>query len=349
MSLQTIDNWQAITVHAWNGNKTKIAFCPNNTEVHIYTKSGNTYTRDTILTEHDSRVLGIDWAPNTNRLVTCSEDRNAYVWELTDGSWKPTLVILRINRAATCVKWSPDETKFAVSSGAKCVSVCYFEEENDWWVSKHIKKHKSTVTGVAWHPNSIFLATSSSDFKARIFSALVKGVDQRLEQSPFGNQLPFGQCLAEYTAMGWVHASAWSPSGNILAFVAHDSSIHFVDINSKNQQRIPLNNLPFRAVAFTDEGTVVAAGHDNNPMVFKNQGQWAFVKAIDGNRKREVKQQSSASAARSMFTNLTNVGQTKNETSLNTLHQNAISCVQVLSGNTVSTSGVDGKLVIWTL
>ena len=22
--------------------------------------------------------------------------------------WKPTLVILRINRAATCVKWSPD-------------------------------------------------------------------------------------------------------------------------------------------------------------------------------------------------------------------------------------------------
>lgn len=24
-----------------------------------------------------------------------------------DGNWKPTLVLLRINRAATCVKWSP--------------------------------------------------------------------------------------------------------------------------------------------------------------------------------------------------------------------------------------------------
>jgi actin related protein 2/3 complex subunit 1A/1B len=33
--------------------------------------------------------------------------------------WKPTLVLLRINRAATYVKWSPKEDKFAVASGAR--------------------------------------------------------------------------------------------------------------------------------------------------------------------------------------------------------------------------------------
>lgn len=43
------------------------------------------------------------------------------------------------------MKWSPDGKKFAVASGAKCVPVCYFEKEHDWWVSKMIKKHKSTV------------------------------------------------------------------------------------------------------------------------------------------------------------------------------------------------------------
>jgi hypothetical protein len=38
------------------------------------------------------------------------------------------------------------ETKFAVGSGARLISVCYFEEENDWWVAKHIKKPiRSTV------------------------------------------------------------------------------------------------------------------------------------------------------------------------------------------------------------
>lgn len=85
-----------------------------------------------MLDQHDLRVTGIDWAPKTNRIVTCSADRNAYVWSLVkeaDGisRWRHALVLLRINRAATCVKWSPMENKFAVGSGARLISVCYFE------------------------------------------------------------------------------------------------------------------------------------------------------------------------------------------------------------------------------
>jgi actin related protein 2/3 complex subunit 1A/1B len=45
-----------------------------------------------------------------------------------NGSWRHTLVLLRINRAATCVKWSPEENKFAVGSGARLISICYFEQ-----------------------------------------------------------------------------------------------------------------------------------------------------------------------------------------------------------------------------
>lgn len=40
------------------------------------------------------------------RVFDC-QDRNAYVWTLSGSEWKPALVILRINRAATMVKWSP--------------------------------------------------------------------------------------------------------------------------------------------------------------------------------------------------------------------------------------------------
>lgn len=82
---------------------------------------------------HHVSLAGIDWAPKSDRIVTCGADRNAYVWSQKDGVWKPTLVILRINRAATFVKWSPLENKFAVGSGARLISVCYFESENDWW------------------------------------------------------------------------------------------------------------------------------------------------------------------------------------------------------------------------
>lgn len=75
--------------------------------------------------QHDKHITSIDWAPNSNRIVTSAQDRNAYVWTQTPDPqtghmiWKPTLVLLRINRAATYVKWSPNEDKFAVASGAR--------------------------------------------------------------------------------------------------------------------------------------------------------------------------------------------------------------------------------------
>ncbi|KAK2154438.1 hypothetical protein LSH36_269g10037 [Paralvinella palmiformis] len=138
----------SITCHAWNADRTQIALSPGNHEVHIYQFVGGRWTKQHVLDEHAQNVTGIDWASNSNRIVTCSADRSAYVWTpQPDGKWKATMVILRINRAATCVKWSPLENKFAVGSGARLISVCYFDPDNDWWVSKHIKKPiRSTIT-----------------------------------------------------------------------------------------------------------------------------------------------------------------------------------------------------------
>ena len=112
--------------------------------------------------------------------MTCSQDRNAYVWTNEGGVWKPGLVLLRINRAATYVRWSPKEDKFAVASGARCIAICYFEEDNDWWASKHLKKPiRSTVLSLDWHPNNVLLAAGSADMKARVFSSFIKGLDKK--------------------------------------------------------------------------------------------------------------------------------------------------------------------------
>jgi len=43
-----------------------------------------------------SFFLGIDWAPKTNRIVTCGADRNAYVWQLKDGTWVQELVSIKL-------------------------------------------------------------------------------------------------------------------------------------------------------------------------------------------------------------------------------------------------------------
>merc|ERR1711962_1777665 len=163
-----------IDCHAWSGDRKQLALTRNSKEVKLYSSNGKSFEEDGKLDQHDLRVTGIDWAPKTNRIVTCSSDRNAYVWvKQDDGTWKHTLVLLRINRAATCVRWSPEENKFAVGSGAKIVSICYYETGMDWWVAKHIKKPlKSTVTSLDWHPNDVLLACIVSNSKFNTSSAL---------------------------------------------------------------------------------------------------------------------------------------------------------------------------------
>lgn len=216
-------------------------------------------------------------------------------------------------------------------------------------MSKHIKKHKSTVLSVAWHPSNLLIATGSSDFKARVFSAWVKGVDERPTNTPFGDKLPFGECLAEYDSNGWVHDVAWSPSGNRIAFVGHDSSVTFIDAPS-NQQRLTLSTLPFRSIAFLSENTVVAAGHDCNPAIFNAAGAgWTFTKFVDEATKAAA---AGGSSAMSMWQQKVDLGTTSNETTLPTKHQNAISNLQPVAGapgryTSFSTSAVDGKLVLW--
>jgi hypothetical protein len=46
------------------------------------------------------------------------------VWTLEGNRWKPTLVILRLQRAATFVQWSPKEDQFAVASGSFRIFSC---------------------------------------------------------------------------------------------------------------------------------------------------------------------------------------------------------------------------------
>lgn len=104
------------------------------------------------------------------------------------------------------MRWSPKEDKFAVGCGAKLISVCHFEEQNDWWLSKHIKKPiRSTVTTIDWHPNNILIAAGSTDFRTRIFSAYVREVDKGLsaeeKASTWGGKTETsGALIAEYAS-----------------------------------------------------------------------------------------------------------------------------------------------------
>lgn len=201
----------SITAHAWNADRSLIALCPNDPTIQIYKYASGEFTLVHTLNQHDAVVTSLAWGHKHNRILSCSQDRNAYVWRFEDNAWNPTLVLLRINRAATRCAWSPREDKFAVASGSKVVAVCYFDKDYDWWVSKHIKLHNSTVLDVSWHPNNVLIATACSDSHVRVISAFIKNTDTKedVTNDAFGTKLPFETLCTEIKSGGWVHAVNW--------------------------------------------------------------------------------------------------------------------------------------------
>lgn len=345
-----------ISCHSWNKDRTQIAISPNDHTVQIYQKVNNEWRRIHELTEHNGRITGIDWATNSERIVTCAVDRNAYVWTLRDGAWKPTLVLLRINRAATCVKWSPQENKIAVGSGSQTISICYFEKENDWWISKHIKKSiRSTILSLAWHPNNVLLAAGGCDFQCRVFSAYVKEIEDKPSPTLWGTKMPFGELLFERgKSGGWVHSVCFSPSGQYLAWVDHNSCVNVADsTQDKTVTELRTDKLPFLSLLFVNETRLVAAGHDCTPYLFSysGPGDIQIVSRI-GAQKQTSK---AAMSAMQHFRNLDKKATQEDDGSdTDTLHQNSISQLLALdregdSDFSFSSSGMDGSLVIWAM
>lgn len=347
---------EPVTCHAWNKDRTQIAVSLNSNEVKIYKKNGTKYECIHTLSEHTQRVTSIDWAPNSNKIVSCGTDRNAYVWTLNgNNTWKPSLVILRINRAATFVKWSPLENKFAVGSGARLVSVCYFEQENDWWVSKHIKKPiRSTVTCLDWHSNNILLATGSTDFKARVFSAYIKEIEDKPTATPWGKKMTFGILMAEFGQSsdgGWIHSVSFNKSGDLLAWVGHDSCVNIVNaVNEMKVTKLKTNFLPFLTVMWTGPQSLVTAGHDCELLLFRvdNSTNISFIKKLgEANKQTESKM-----SAMDMFRGMDKKASTAKDTTKSSVHQNSITCMSIHTGdkeNTtkLTTSGNDGLMVTW--
>ena len=282
---------------------------------------------------------------------------------------------MRINRAALDVKWSPDGKKFAVASGAKCVPVCHYEDDNDWWISKMVKKHKSTVLSVDWHPSSQMIVTGCCDFKCRIFSAFIHDLDEPNPSGLFGDLSDtFGELLAEFDAShGWVNAATWSPNGLRVAFAGQDSSISFVHFYAEEDeagetvineeeptvQTIKLETLPFHKLLFSDDDRLIAVGHEFNPNEFCCESDmWSLSRKLDDESKAGAaspeKKTSSFSAARNMFgkSAAKKGGSSRTAAKISTKHKACITGISSVSDvdqavTRFVTAGIDGQIRFW--
>lgn len=271
-----------ISAIAVSGDCSSIAVCPNSSDVYIYRNGATSWQKEAELLAHEQLVAALDWAPSSGLLVSCSYDRNAFVWQKLASGWERQLVIARLARAALCVAWCRNETKFAIGSGAKGVCVCQYDNENKWWACKHIKKkHSSSVLSVAWHPSSLLLATGSSDMKCRLFTAHLPGEDASRLNDSWCSTTGFGELLAEFeVAGGWVHDVAWAPAGDWLMACDHNSAVAFCKLNfdagkatptCEKRQLLQMSGPPLKRILAIHDNLLVAGGWSGTLQVFNKE------------------------------------------------------------------------------
>lgn len=139
-------------------------------------------------------------------------------------------------------------------------------------------------------------------------------------------------------------------------------------------QHIRLTTLPLVTLTWISEESIVAAGHDCQPLVFSGDaGGWQLTGTLDDPTSNKTSARSGfggapspvgrlQSSAFNTFRNADSRGISNTpgsptvgnstESELYTVHQNTITNIRPYDGvpgavSRVSTSGVDGKLVVW--
>jgi actin related protein 2/3 complex subunit 1A/1B len=332
-----------------------VAICPNTPDLLIYKIGG----KDTkiekplyTLQEHTQVISSCDWHPVTNRIVTCSHDRNAYVWSLEGGEWKKQLVLLKLNRAATYVRWSTDGKKFAVATGAKKARVCVFDEKANWWQSYSMNCHgeKPSSVCVDFVPNDpVHIVAASTDRHCRFCTVDDKEASKEtVESKSKGSKKQGNYCLNEWSCQGWTNCSAISPSGAWIAMSSQDSFIRFVKMSEARDkdakgQSLQISGLPLLSMVFISDKALVGGGFDCQPRLFYCQGDnWEDLGLIDV---PEIRAGESGAKSGGGIASLmaTYGGKAVKTTTL--LHQNVILGIRLLKG-AFSTCSNDGRLGI---
>ncbi|KAM0683364.1 ARP2/3 actin-organizing complex subunit Sop2 [Mitosporidium daphniae] len=330
---------QHISVHCWSPDGLLLALSPNSNELMIFQQlSSGSWSLLHSLAIHTQKITGLDWssiaAPNgdvIHRIVSCSEDRNAYVWTFPSSnlnSIKYELVILKIEAGATIVRWSPSGMKFAIGSVSSKtpLSICHYDADARWWTSRPIATEDvngldSGILALCWHPSSVLISIGTISSAIFVLSAFVKGIDSKPDDcEKWGDRFPFGTvCLAlgkdKKAPPRWINAMAFSPDGNQVAVTESPSAaIRIVSAASTSSTILQApDSLPLLSLLWVDPSLIIAAGFSGRQCCYSKDSNGSWFIAFEDQRLApstgEAKKKSSSSLAFSKFKSLVLTGQ----------------------------------------
>ena len=138
---------------------------------------------------HLQYITAVDWHPESDKIISSSQDRNLLVWNYEESKkeWLPQTVNLNVKYSVLDVKWHRKLEKFVATTGTRLVSIGYYDSKIKFWTCKSSKEHRSSVTCARLDNSGLFALSGSTDMKAIITSSYIPDIDDNsnTENLPF--------------------------------------------------------------------------------------------------------------------------------------------------------------------
>ena len=225
---------EGINILSFNKDFTQVAFSKKDNIIYIYSipnlMKTETWKEICQLKSHYQYISGLDWCPETNRILSCSYDKTSFVWDLVENKWTPSNVVITTKLGYLCCKWNKRGDKFCEGTSAKQLLIGYYNPETKWWMGVNIKTHYSSVVTCEIDPTSLYAISGSTDMRVFISSCYLPDIDDAFltdEQKAFAK--PFGLILYEFKENSWINSVTWLPNCDIGLAAGQDAVITVVN------------------------------------------------------------------------------------------------------------------------
>jgi actin related protein 2/3 complex subunit 1A/1B len=356
--------FEGISCISFNKNFTKVALSKKDNIIYIYSirdlMKTDTWQLEYQLQVHEDSISGLDWNAHTNLLLSCSYDKNAFVWEYNRNyikNWNGSGVIATTKLGYLCCKWNNRGDKFCLGTSGKQIFIGYFDNKTNWWMCKPLGKienkfivHKSSVVCCEIDPTSLFVLSGSTDLRVCVTSCYLPEIDDKFlddKTKPLARE--FGTIIYAFRPGSWINTIAWNKSGSLGFAAAQNSSIVVINHKENKTDVIKCNHPPVTLIVSNEDNSFLAVCYDRNILEYEKKGdKWEIKKTItnDQGKKGDVREK---------INKLQSFEKLKQKTKLLVttkknphLHQSLISSLNI-KGKDIITTDIGGFVKYWKL
>lgn len=354
---------EGITFMVFNKDFTKVAISKKDKYIYIYGikdfMKPDTWTLDATLKAHMAYVSDLDWNANSNDILSCSHDKTMFVWECTDKAkniWSSSNVVASTKLGFLCCKWNDRGDKFCAGTSSKNLYIGYYNGSTNWWMTKNIKAHHSSVCSCVIDPSSLYVISGSTDLRVSVSSCYLPDVDDNKISAEVKAATPkFGEVLYEVKVNTWVLNVNWNKAGTLGFATNQNSTVAVVNYKEKTNEIIKLEHTPLLKIIPNGDNGFYGVGYDRNIYEYAKTGdKWEMKRKITETGKVEVKKGPVGGTVANAMKKFQAQGSQKKEdlvvkTKQNPKLHNALISAMNIKGNDVITSDVTGFIKYWKL